>query len=109
MYIQCNYKVLIMAIIQIRVDDELKEKAVEVFEKNGLDLSTAIRIFLKKSVNTDGIPFSVIAKPMGPGFEEAVKKMNNRSVELGNDKMTLDEINEEISLARRERKNKLGK
>ena len=37
-----------MSYIQIRIDDELKEEAVKLFNELGLDLSTAIRLFLKK-------------------------------------------------------------
>lgn len=45
--------------LQIRIDEGLKEQAVSLFERLGLDLPTAIRIFLKKSVSEDGIPFDV--------------------------------------------------
>lgn len=34
-----------MGMIQLRVDDDLKQQATKVFEELGLDLSTAIRIF----------------------------------------------------------------
>ncbi|WP_283170943.1 type II toxin-antitoxin system RelB/DinJ family antitoxin [Curtanaerobium respiraculi] len=46
-------------IVQARVEDELKKEAVQVFENLGLDLSTAIRMFLKKAVATRSIPFEV--------------------------------------------------
>ena len=40
-----------MSYIQIRIDDELKEEAVKLFNELGLDLSTAIRLFLKQSID----------------------------------------------------------
>ena len=49
-----------MAIIQFRVDDDLKAKATSVFEKLGLDLSSAMRMFLKRSVDVQGVPFSMV-------------------------------------------------
>ena len=49
-------------IVQVRMDPELRDSASNTFEKLGLDLPTAIRIFLKKSVAVHGIPFDVRAE-----------------------------------------------
>ena len=46
-----------MAVLQVRVDDELKKQASELLEKEGLDLSTAVRMFLKKVVLQRCYPF----------------------------------------------------
>ena len=94
-----------MAIIQLRVDDDLKQQATNIYEKLGIDLSTAIRMFLKKSVMNNGIPFSMV---LGEPYDaskalEALNKMQEISEQNGNSKMTLDEINEEINNARKER------
>lgn len=97
-----------MAIIQIRVDEQLKENANRVFKKCGLDLSTAIRIFLNKCVQEQTIPFSFSEKKDYEELEKLVLFIQNHQKEIGNDKMTLDEINEEISLARKERRKKTG-
>lgn len=48
-----------MATISIRVDDTLKKDAQELYKDLGVDLTTAITMFLKKSVQTQGIPFTV--------------------------------------------------
>ena len=45
-------------LIQIRVDEELKEEAAEVLDRLGLDLPTGIRMFLKRVVLEQGLPFS---------------------------------------------------
>ena len=47
------------SIVQFRIEDDLKAQATEIYEKLGLDLSTALRIFLKRSVAVRGIPFSM--------------------------------------------------
>ena len=47
------------SVVQIRMDPALRDAASETFENLGLDLPTAIRIFLKKSVAVHGIPFDV--------------------------------------------------
>ncbi|MBR3738730.1 MAG: type II toxin-antitoxin system RelB/DinJ family antitoxin [Eubacterium sp.] len=45
--------------INIRVDSELKQSAENLFNDLGLNMSTAITMFLKTAVNSDGIPFEV--------------------------------------------------
>ena len=64
--IQYWYKIIFLgvssmatSIVQFRIDDDLKTQATEIYEELGLDLSTALRIFLKRSVAVRGIPFSM--------------------------------------------------
>lgn len=45
--------------IQIRVDEELKKEAEVVFGRMGLDLSSAIRAFLKRAVLEGDFPFDI--------------------------------------------------
>ena len=47
----------------ISLDPELKKNAVELFASFGLDLSTAISIFLSQSVREKRIPFEISEKP----------------------------------------------
>lgn len=48
-----------MANINIRVNEEVKNEADNLFNKLGLNMSTAINIFLVKAINTNSIPFDV--------------------------------------------------
>lgn len=48
-----------MSQIAVRVDDELKKEATEVFSELGLDMTTAVKLFLKQSVLTRSIPFEL--------------------------------------------------
>lgn len=43
----------------ISIDADIKAKAQELFADIGLDLSTAINIFLRQSIRENGIPFEV--------------------------------------------------
>lgn len=52
-----------MANINIRVDDELKKQSEMIFEELGMNTSTAINIFLKQVIRSNGIPFAVQADP----------------------------------------------
>lgn len=51
--------------ISIRTDSEVKEAANEIFKKIGLDMSTAVNIFLRQVVISNGIPFSIQAENKG--------------------------------------------
>ncbi len=44
---------------QIRIDRDIKEKAVSLFANLGLDMSGAINIFLHQCVLRGGLPFAV--------------------------------------------------
>ena len=46
------------SLIQIRVDAHLKEQASEVFDKIGIDIPTAVRMFLKATVRDQKLPIS---------------------------------------------------
>ena len=48
--------------ITVRVDDKLKKAASDVFREVGMDMSTAITIYLKQVVRTNGIPFPISAE-----------------------------------------------
>lgn len=43
----------------ISLDADVKAKAQELFADFGMDLSTAINIFLRQSIRENGIPFSI--------------------------------------------------
>ena len=49
--------------IQVRVDSALKAEAEQLFTDMGLDLPTAVRLFLKQSVIHNGLPFVVGRDP----------------------------------------------
>jgi DNA-damage-inducible protein J len=45
--------------INVRTDAELKAQAQQIFESIGLDLSTAVNLFLKQTVRANNLPFVV--------------------------------------------------
>ena len=49
--------------INVRVDTELKQSAESLFNDLGLNMSSAITLFLKSAVRCDGIPFEVKRVP----------------------------------------------
>lgn len=95
-----------MAVLQVRIDDELKWQSNEILEEIGIDMSTAIRMFLKKVIMARGIPFDTKIDEQSLRFRMIIREAQRISEKNGNSEMTLDEINEEIRLAREERKRK---
>lgn len=86
-------------LVQIRVDEDLKNEAVSIFERLGLDLPTAFRIFLKKSVEERGIPFSMKMNSEKTSLKKGMKAFNalrREAKKKGLQGMSLDEINAEI-------------
>ncbi len=95
-----------MGVLQVRIDEDLKLQATEILDALGLDLSTAVRMFLKKVILERGLPFdSKIDETTLKGVM-AIREMQRISKENGNSEMTLEEINEEIRLAREEKRKK---
>ncbi|KXT65114.1 type II toxin-antitoxin system RelB/DinJ family antitoxin [Streptococcus sp. DD04] len=48
-----------MSTIAVHVDEKLKEEATKLYRELGLDMTTAIKMFLTQSVLTRSIPFDI--------------------------------------------------
>lgn len=49
-----------MTTIQVRIDKRTKRDSAKILEKIGLDLSAAIKVYLKQIVISEGIPFPIV-------------------------------------------------
>lgn len=72
--------------IQIRVDDELKNKSDELFKMLGTDTTSAIRMFLTQSIIHNGFPFEIklntaTANPYVPMSKSELKKKLENSMQ----------------------------
>ena len=45
--------------INVSVDEKLKDEVTDVYERLGLTVQDAIRIFLRRSVKAGGLPFAM--------------------------------------------------
>jgi len=48
-----------MAVINVRVDETMKKEVETLYKELGLNMSTAINLFLKKCLLEQGLPFEV--------------------------------------------------
>ena len=92
-----------MTTLQIRIEDELKMQATAICNELGLDISTAVRLFLRKIVLDGGIPFDMKVSETTRKGILAIDSMRTKSEANGLSEMSLEEINEEIRLARLEK------
>ena len=61
--------------INIRVDAETKAQAQELFASLGLDMSTAVNMFLRHSIAFGGIPF--VIRRYNEETEQAIRDAHN--------------------------------
>ena len=64
---------------QVRIDEELKKQAVELFSQLGMDMSSAMNIFLRQCVLRGGLPFSVELPNYKPEVLEAMEEAKQLS------------------------------
>lgn len=68
----------------ISLDPKLKKEAIKLFNEFGLDLSTAISLFLSQSVREKRIPFDITLNVPNAETKEAFKELKA----MKNDKKT---------------------
>ncbi len=67
--------------LQIRVDSNLRKEADELFALAGLDISSAVRLFLRQSVIRRRLPFEVVSENPDPFWSEANQRVLRESIE----------------------------
>lgn len=92
-------------LIQFRADKALKQEVAEIYERLGMDLPTAFRMFMTKSKMVKGLPFEAVLPENTITRTEAKRAFYELRKQASDiPEMSLDEINAEILEARTERK-----
>lgn len=83
-----------MAQISLRIDDAIKYDAERTLSDIGMNLSTAINIFLRKVVRENRIPFELTASPDPFYSPENMSELERRinSVRSGESKLVEHEL-----------------
>ena len=95
-------------LIQFRADKALKQEVTEIYEKLGMDLPTAFRMFMARSRMVKGLPFEAtlpaetITRAEAKNAFYALRRQASDVPE-----MSLEDINAEILAVRTERKGRL--
>ena len=70
-----------MAQVSISIDDNLKERADELFDDLGMSMTTAFTIFVKAAVRQRGMPFEMQLNTPNEKTLEAIDDVNlNRNM-----------------------------
>ena len=88
----------------IRMDADLKAEFDKLCDEFGMSANTAFNIYVKAVVRQRRIPFQIEADSIDEVMERGRKafyEMRRQAAENGTAGMSLEEINEEIRLARR--------
>lgn len=80
----------------ISIDEDIKSKAQELFADFGLDLSTAINIFLRQSVRENAIPFSIQRDVPNAETIAAIEKAD-KGIDVYGPFNTVDELMESLN------------
>ncbi len=93
----------------VRMDSQIKRQFDALCQQFGMSSNTAINIFVNQVVRSRSIPFTVsIDTQNGDRTRqlamEALRSAHQRAASSSDPELTLDEINDEIHEARRQRK-----
>jgi DNA-damage-inducible protein J len=95
-----------MTAYTIRIDNETKSQFDLLCKQLGLSVSTAFNLFIRKSLREQAIPFRIDLNSNNLVMENAkraIEEMRSASAQNGLSEMSLEEINEEIRLSRKEK------
>lgn len=89
-------------LVQFRTEETARIKAVSICEKLGIDLPTYLRMCMSRLIQENGVPFSMKVDDISENRGmKAMKEASRIAAMNGISNMTLDEINAEITEARK--------
>ncbi|MBR1400191.1 MAG: type II toxin-antitoxin system RelB/DinJ family antitoxin [Prevotella sp.] len=86
----------------VRMDSQLKKQFNELCNEIGMSVNTAINVFVNAVVKTRSIPFKISAYPTEDNVLRDFYEFRNQVAASERPELTMEEINEEIRLAREE-------
>lgn len=81
------------SVVQVRVDENIKNEASEILQNLRLELSSAVRLFFNRIILCQGLPFSINLQN-----EEQIEEKHNGS--LSNQELTFNPTEYLLSLSR---------
>lgn len=96
-------RIMAQSALTIRLDSDLKMQFDSLCEEFGMSTNTAFNIYVRQVVRSRRIPFTIEAPAKDDIMDKgraAFYEMRQAAADAGIQDMSLDEINEEIRLAR---------
>ena len=66
--------------VNIRMDAELKAQADALFADLGLNMSSAVNLFIRQAVRQQGIPFLITRQPTGETLEAMQNALDGKNL-----------------------------
>ena len=82
--------------MNIRVDSDIKNNAKKIFAELGMDLTTAVNIFLRQSIREHGMPFELKLRVPNDETVEAIRQVNNKK-DLSKPFSSISELMEDLN------------
>ena len=82
--------------MNIRVDSDVKNNAKKIFAELGMDLTTAVNIFLRQSIREHGMPFELKLRVPNDETLEAIRQVNNKE-DLSKPFSSISELMEDLN------------
>lgn len=82
--------------MNIRVDNDIKNNAKKIFAELGMDLTTAVNIFLRQSIREHGMPFELKLHVPNDETLEAIRQVNNKE-DLSKSFSSISELMEDLN------------
>jgi len=89
--------------INVRVDETVKRNVEVLFDSMGMNISTAVNMFLKQCLMEEALPFQPKVK-RNASLEKALSEARSQAKQNGVSDMSLDEINSIITEGRSEKR-----
>jgi len=84
-----------MAQVNIRIDDDLKDRADNIFNELGLNMTTAFTMFIRQTIRHGGIPFEVTTRKDPFYSDENMKVLRKSIQDVKEGKLTAHDLIEE--------------
>ena len=103
--------IMAMSVLQIRLDENLKNQVSALFERLGMDVPTAVRAFFRRALVENKLPFEMNEVPPatnqdGENLLSLLHKAQRLAYENGVANLSEEEIEAEIKATRAEMRNK---
>lgn len=82
----------------IRMDREVKEQAQQIFSELGIDMTTAVNVFLRQAIRYNGFPFEVRVTAPNEETLAAIQEVRQmkKNPSLGKTYTDVDEMMKEL-------------
>jgi DNA-damage-inducible protein J len=73
--------------VNIRIEENLKQQAEQLFSDLGMNMTTAINVFIRQSVSYGGIPFEIVRREdFYSDYNQQILKKSINQLEAGQGK-----------------------